>query len=250
MTSRLARRQLLVSIHDVMPATLEQTETILDELRRNSIDKVTLLVVPDTGWDAPGLAKLRSFVDAGAELAGHGWRHKVEAIRSLKHRLHSLALSRDVAEHLALDAPGIAALIRRCYEWFEVNGLPRPGLYVPPAWALGPIPREMLDELPFARYETFAGTYCCQSGRFFPSAMVGFEADTLLRSIVVRSWNALNLLLAGQHRPVRLGIHPGDMELRLAGSLRRLLRQGGITYYYRELPSAATPEGHATVTRP
>ncbi len=235
MPATVSQRQLMASIHDVTPATLGQTEAIHGELHDGGIDKVTLLVVPDTGWNNSTLTRLRTLVDTGAELAGHGWRHKVERVRGLKHRLHSLTISRDVAEHLALDEAGIARLLERCYQWFAENHLPSPELYVPPAWAMGAISQARLTAAPFRYFETFTGNYDSQRHRFFPSAMVGFEADSMLRCLAARCWNALNLLIAGNRHPIRLAIHPDDRSLRLASQLRRLVNEGGQSFFYREM---------------
>ncbi|MBB4284746.1 polysaccharide deacetylase family protein [Roseospira goensis] len=215
---------VLVSIHDVMPATLPQVATLLDLLDRAGAGPVDLLVVPGLDWPASDLATLRDWSRAGHRLAGHGWRHRADRIRGPWHRLHSLLISRDVAEHLALDGDGIADLIARCHAWFAAHDLPAPRLYVPPAWALGAIPRDRLATLPFARYEVFTGLIDAATGRWRPVPMVGFEADTVARVWPVRLWNALNRGHARAWRtPLRIAIHPHDLSYRLGDDLRRTI---------------------------
>lgn len=214
----------IVSIHDVMPGTLPQVAELLAFLDRHGAGPVDLLVVPGLDWRPDQIARLRDWSRAGHRLAGHGWTHRTPRIRGLGHRLHSLLISRDVAEHLALDADGIAALMTRCHAWFEAHDLPAPALYVPPAWALGALPRRRLASLPFARCEVFTGLIEAASGRRHPVPMVGFEVDTVWRVGPVRVWNALN---AGHARfwrtPLRVAIHPFDLSYRLADDLRRLI---------------------------
>ena len=118
-----AGRQLLLSIHDVMPDTLDDVESIFSELNRLGHEEVTLLVVPGSGWTPASLQRLRALAQAGAELAGHGWHHVVDDIRGPRHRLHSLLISRNVAEHLALSTPQIRSLLQRCYDWFDANDI-------------------------------------------------------------------------------------------------------------------------------
>ena len=230
-------RQLVLSIHDVMPATLERTQGIMKRLVDRELTPVTLLVVPGTGWRPDTIAVLRELVAAGAVLAGHGWVHRVDRIRGLRHRVHSALISRNVAEHLALDVPGRVELMRRCFHWFDEQALPTPELYVPPAWAMGPMPRKELRKLPYRQYETLAGVFNVDEMQFRRTAMVGFEADTAFRAASCRLWNALNRRVAGEHRPLRVAIHPDDFELRLGADLERLLDAGGTALGYRELIS-------------
>ncbi len=229
----MAERPALFSIHDVMPHTLDATETIATSLNEAGIYKITLLVVPDTGWDEASLDRLRQLVQRGAELAGHGWRHKIEAIRDVRHWLHSVFISRDVAEHLALDRQGVVDMMQRCYDWFEASGLPAPSLYVPPAWAMGRASRADLDQLPYRSFETLYGVYDSGHGRFVRTPMVGFEADTPFRAFACRTWNRINL--ATSSAPVRVSIHPHDPELRLADDLDKLIAARWSDLYYTEL---------------
>ena len=227
-------------MHDVMPETLALTDGILKRLHSAGLDLATLLVVPGCNWQTNDLDQLRRFCEAGAELAGHGWTHRADTPRDLKHRLHSLFISRNAAEHLSLSTEEIAALIRRCHDWFGERDLPQPDLYVPPAWAMGRVPQALLDQLPFCRYETLAGVYDSATRIFTPSPMVGYETDTWLRALPVRAWNALNRAAAGRRRPLRVAIHPRDFELKLAGDLEQLIAAGGRALSYRDFDAQPT----------
>jgi len=220
-----------------MPETLALTGGILERLHAAGLGLATLLVVPGRNWQAGDFDELRQFCDAGAELAGHGWTHRADAPRDLEHRLHSLLISRNAAEHLSLTADETAALIQRCHDWFAEHQLPQPGLYVPPAWAMGRVSRARLDQLPFSRYETLTGVYDAAKRHFILSPMVGYEADTWLRALPVRAWNALNRGLAGERRPLRVAIHPQDFDLKLANDLERLVEKGGHALSYSQLES-------------
>lgn len=228
--------RLLVSIHDVMPATLDRTRGIFERLHSAGLVPVTLLVVPGTGWDARAIEALKAMVAEGAELAGHGWCHQVGRIRGPKHWLHSRLISRRAAEHLALSRFGILRLMLRNRAWFADHGLPAPQLYVPPAWAMGPVPPGLLDRLPFDFHETLSGVYDARARSFHRLPMAGFETDTALRAAFVAGFNRLNRIWArSSDRPLRLGIHPFDFDLRLADSLRQWIGQGGQALAYRDL---------------
>ena len=211
----LVAPRALVSIHDVMPETREQVSRIL-ALLPQSPQAVTLLVVPGRNWQTADLDWLHQLQQQGYPLAGHGWLHRCDPPISLYHRVHSLLLSRRVAEHLSLSASGIDTLIRNCHQWFLDQGLQPCELYVPPAWAMGAISRAQLADMPFRLFETLTGVFDARAQRMHSLPLAGFEADTPLREWFLRGVNHVNWRRAchtGQ--PLRLGIHPDDLSLRL-----------------------------------
>ena len=232
----------LVSVHDLMPETLPAVRRILDLLDRRGIGPVTLLVVPGRDWSAADLDLLRQLQDAGHVLAGHGWSHRVRRIAGPAHLLHSLLISRRAAEHLALGTEDLRRLVARCHAWFEVRGLNPPTLYVPPAWALGRLDRDALAALPFRQYETTGGVLDAYGGRFRRLPLAGFEADRRWRAGALRLWNAVNTARADAARPLRVAIHPRDLELRLGGALDALLARDLRCHHYGDLLDAPGPE--------
>ncbi len=210
----------LVSVHDVMPKTLAAVEQVLDVLASLEVRPVTLLVVPGCDWSSADLDRLRMLVRRGHVLAAHGWQHRAKRISGLYHRLHALLLSRQVAEHLALDADGILALLRRSRDWFIEHDFQAPTLYVPPAWAMGAISRERLSaEGPFTCYEYFDGLYQASERIWQPTLLLGYEADIPARVPPLRLWNALNRARARSNLALRIGIHPYDLQYGLNADL-------------------------------
>lgn len=233
----------LVSVHDLMPANMAAVRATLALLERLQVAPVTLLVVPGTGWDRAGIATLRALEADGYRLAGHGWQHRVARLRGPYHRLHSLLLSRRVAEHLALDGQAILDLMARCRAWFGTHGLTPPDLYVPPAWALGSVSRQRLMAAgPFALYEVLRGVITAPDGRCQPLPLLGYEADQAWRAPAIRLFNAANRLLAARQGLVRIAIHPHDPDLRLGADLRADLARYPNRIDYRAL----LPAGAAT----
>jgi predicted deacetylase len=161
----------------------------------------------------------------GHRLAGHGWNHKAPSgARTLFHKAHGRLISRNEAEHLSLPREEVEAVVRRCHEWFSRVDLPAPELYVPPAWALGALPRSSLNSLPFRWYEVLRGFVDGATGRLRWIPLVGFEADTTFREISLRVWNGLNGYVARALRgPLRISIHPGDLDLLLRKDVKRML---------------------------
>lgn len=233
----------IVSIHDLTPQTFAQVERILEWLQVRAVPPVTLLVVPGRPWQSAQLQRLRQLTEAGHELAAHGWQHQTQP-RRLAHRIHAALISRNVAEHLDLDSPDILALMQRARDWFPAHGLPSPDCYVPPAWALGRIARVHLAQAPFRTIETTrglihlhahtaasvqpagappgSGTRACTCQNL---PLTGYQADTRLRECFLRRWNALQARIAVRtRRPLRISIHPDDLQLRIADQLDQHLR--------------------------
>lgn len=213
------RQDAVVSIHDVMPETLPRVKEILRLLERMAVHPATLLIVPGRSWSRTDIAWVKSLQRSGCELAGHGWRHRARRKTSIRHRLHGVLLSRNEAEHLSLSPQEIAGKIRACYNWFGNTGLAPPSLYVPPAWAMGPMPKQLLADLPFRLFETQWGLYDAFAGVSVPMPLAGYMADTPLRAGALRISNLCSRRLFPG--PLRIAIHPQDLRLAMAREVER-----------------------------
>jgi len=209
-----------------MPQTLSCVLFIIETLNRLGVSPVTLLIVPGSGWDRPGLETLRDLDRSGYHLAGHGWNHTGRQPKTTAHKLHSAVISKGAAEHLSR-APGeVVRLIQQCFDWFSDNNLSPPALYVPPAWAMGPVAQKTLDRVPFKLYETLSGIYDAESGTFRRLPLVGFEADSSVRIHFLRIFNAINRWLSARlGLPCRVAIHPHDFQLGLGEHLLNTVKQ-------------------------
>jgi predicted deacetylase len=225
----------LISIHDVMPSTLNRVSRITQDLTHLKSCNITMLVVPGHQWSREQLDVLREFEQQGYILCGHGWHHSSKKIRGIYHRLHSLLVSRNAAEHLALDEKEIRQLIDDCHQWFAKNNLGAPDLYVPPAWAMGKISPRQLEQTSFRFFENTSGFYDSSTGQQLYLPLIGFEADNMFQAGALKLWNAVNTLAGSEKKPVRISIHPSDRELLLADSLTSALRSVTNAVHYRSL---------------
>lgn len=226
----------LFSIHDVMPETLDSVAELLEAFHRHGLPLPGLLVVAGRRWCDRDLARLHAWEAAGAEMIAHGWHHETDP-RGLYHHLHAAVLSRNVAEHLALDHAGVCALMQRAYDWFAGHGLAPPMTYVPPAWALGIAPQR-LSTLPFRCVETLSGVLLVAGGAVTRHRLplLGYEADTRLRALFLRAWNARQSGVAvASSRPLRIAVHPRDHRLLLSDDLAATLARPWTTMQYRDL---------------
>lgn len=230
----------LISIHDVMPGTLDDVRITLDLLAAAEIPRVSLLVVPGVPWSDEDLNTLRALEAEGHELVAHGWQHETSPSRPL-HRLHATLISRHAAEHLSLAGDDIAPLMRRSQRWFKAQSLRVPDTYIPPAWALGRLSRADMASLPYSMIETLRGVYVRQdSGAYHlqPMPLLGFEAESALRVRLLTDWNRLQLHLSRRQGSLpRIALHPADHRQPLGGQLRAILALSWTGLRYAYLPS-------------
>ncbi|MDZ7811448.1 MAG: DUF2334 domain-containing protein [Arhodomonas sp.] len=207
--------------------------------RRHGHDAITLLVVPGLPpWSEADTAQLARWQRAGLELAAHGWHHHAARLGGPRHWIHSALLSRRAAEHLALGPDAIADLMRQSAAWFpwqvpDASDQPPP---VPPAWALGGHRTRATTGPALRAHRDHPGG---RSSRGRPPLialpLVGFEADTPMRERLLRAWNNVQARLARDHkRPLRIGIHRDDHELRLAGQLHAFIAGNWRSLRYRD----------------
>ncbi|MGC6506478.1 MAG: polysaccharide deacetylase family protein [Coraliomargaritaceae bacterium] len=225
----------LVSIHDCMPETMDRVEALLDWLGERGVPPVALLIVPGKDWSTDGLKRLRQFAQLGHELVAHGWSHYTEP-RRLFHRIHSTLISRNVAEHLDLDADGVFDLMQRSAGWFTENNLTAPETYVPPSWALGIIRKNAFQQLPYKIIETTRGVIYTRNEKRMTLPLTGFEADTAIREAFLSRWNKYQMNTAMRtEKPLRISIHPDDLQLRLTDQMETLIKNTDEFISYRDL---------------
>ena len=218
----------LLSIHDVMPANrpwvADMLQTLHRELPHLRPQQVTLLVVPGLGWQQDDLAWLRRLAGSGYVLAAHGWDHRAPASRSLFHHLHSAVLSRDAAEHLSRTRDELRQRLLWSRDWFARQALPPPALYVPPAWATGALTQADWSASGFSLVESLGSVFRTGDGQQRALPLLGFEADTPWRVVVLRlfnQWNWWRAAVSGQ--PLRIGLHPLDLSFGLGDDVLEAL---------------------------
>ena len=224
----------LISIHDVMPNTMTEVAEILEICFSLRIKRVTLLVVPGLDWQQEQVDQLRQWEKSDCELAAHGWVHRCSSKKSLWHHIHSLILSRNVAEHLSLKPDDITELMNKSSNWFVENGFNQPSLYVPPAWALGKISKRALQACEYSQVETITGVIFTKYGQTKRLPLVGFEADTFTRELALRFLNGVALRIPTR-KPLRISIHPYDHKLRLSEYLETVLKHCTQTLSYSDI---------------
>lgn len=222
----------VITLHDVMPGRLDEIEYCLGRLDEAGIQQCYLLVVPGRSWSVADHRRLITWADKGHILVAHGWYHQAKTVSGLYHKLHSLVLSKDVAEHMALAEDEVIGLMQRSRDWFDSHGYPSPDYYVPPAWALGKISAGRLGETGFTYVETTSSIFHLPSRQRRRLPLLGFETDHRLQAHLLGLSNLVNLQLTKLMSYISLGtpvirfsLHPADYKLLLAPTIDRYLSQ-------------------------
>ncbi len=159
-------KALCVSIHDVAPATWEDCLVLHRALRQVAPAlPLTWLVVPryhGTAPPAPAMeAALARLLDAGHELALHGYTHVNSAARRPGLRSHFV---RDVyttgeGEFAAIDHTEALQRLDLGLAWFAERGWPVSG-FVPPAWLASAGAHAAIRQRPFIYTTSLTHFHC------------------------------------------------------------------------------------------
>jgi uncharacterized protein len=210
------RSWIVVSVHDVAPATRQASEQWIDDLEELGLP-TTMLVVPGP-WKAPAIgddrrfgAWLRGCQGRGHEIAQHGWTHAATRQGSRGRRLIGRAVARGCAEFWTLGEDEAARRLALGRAQLRSEGIESVG-FVPPGWLASAGALRSMRALGY-RYTTSH------------TAVIDFATGARHRAVALshrtggsleRPGSALMTrtarLLVSQGRPVRIALHPEDVE--------------------------------------
>jgi predicted deacetylase len=237
--------RLVVSIHDVSPATAEQTRRWCDDADTLGIP-VSLLVIPGP-WrgmrlsDAPDYARvLTERARRGDEIVLHGWTHQAGPEGGAIRRAVGHAVARGAAEFAALSAAEASPRLSEGTAALEGVGLSADG-FTPPGWLASPGSIAALKSHGFRYVTTHWGLRHLHDGRLRrgfalshrptggPGERVGVA---LLRSAARRG--------AARGGLVRIALHPDDLgrprlRTETLRAIEAVLAAGGQALTYGQL---------------
>jgi hypothetical protein len=225
-----ARPSLVVSLHDVSPATRAACEAIVEELRALGVGACSLLVIPDHHRrghflkDARFCEWLRELANAGHEAVMHGYFHR-RARRdgeSTLQKLTTRVYTSDEGEFYDLDRTTARELVARAQADFAQLGLAPRG-FIAPAWLLGAEAAEALRELGIAYTTRLAAVFDLRSGATHRSQSLVWSVRSAWRRAVSLAWNAQLFRQLAANPLMRISIHPVDLaHPRIWRQVRRL----------------------------
>jgi predicted deacetylase len=216
-TASLARRFLVVSLHDVAPSTWETNRKILSELAHYGIRKCSLLVVPDYHHQGRAMNN-RAFVswlqeleEIGHEIVIHGYFHERprRAGESVYGRFLTQVYTQDEAEFFDLKYEEASRRIAQARSEFEQAGL-KPYGFVAPGWLLSPSAERAVGDAGMEYTTRLGSVRDLRSGDDFPARSLVYSVRTQWRRQASLCWNAFVAQIARRDWLLRVSIHPVD----------------------------------------
>jgi len=237
--------RLVVSIHDVSPATAEQTRRWCDDADTLGIP-VSLLVIPGP-WrgmslsDTPGYARvLTDRVRRGDEIVLHGWTHRAGPEGGAVRRAVGHAVARGAAEFAALSVQEASPRLASGRAALAEVGLTADG-FTPPGWLASPGAVTALKNHGFRYVTTHWGLRHLHDGRLNrgfalshrPTGGPGERVGVVLLRAAARRGAARGGL-------VRIALHPDDLSrprlrTETLRAIEAVLAAGGQAMTYGQL---------------
>jgi predicted deacetylase len=144
LSAEAERSALVVSIHDVAPATREAAEKIITELAHHGVGVCSLLVIPNyhhrgcSTEDREFVRWLQELEGKGHEIVIHGYFHERPRRNgeNLRERFFTRSYTNDEGEFYDLDYDEAFRRITQARHEFTGAGLTPRG-FIAPAWLLG-----------------------------------------------------------------------------------------------------------------
>jgi predicted deacetylase len=240
----LAPPRLVVSVHDVSPATASESRRWVHDLDQRGLS-ASLLVVPGP-WREPTLSSdpefagwLRACAERGHEVCLHGWDHTARPGGPPGRALVGNLVARGCAEFWSLDEDEGAERARRGLDVLARFGLEASG-FTPPGWlASAPAVRGLRRA--GLRYVTTHGSVVdLRSGRRLRAPVICHRphgrGERVGAELMIRAPG----LLLRPGRTLRIALHPDDLlrpDLREAAlrSVDAALDLGAVAVTYQDL---------------
>jgi predicted deacetylase len=237
--------RLVVSIHDVSPATADQTARWCADADALGVP-VSLLVIPGR-WRGDSLADTPDYADTlrvraarGDEIMLHGWLHQAGPEGGRVRRAVGQVVARGAAEFAALDQAQAAERLANAGEIFRSVGLSAQG-FTPPGWLASPGSVKALSAAGFEYLTTHRGLWSLPQHRLSPGFALshrpsgGFSERTGAKMMLAGARRG-----AARGRLVRVALHPDDLGrpgLRdtTLRAIEDVLRAGGVAQTYATL---------------
>jgi predicted deacetylase len=228
-TARVEKGSLVVSLHDVAPATQQVTEKILTALAHRGVSVCSLLVVPNYHNLGSSVENrefslwLRELEGRGHEIVIHGYFHERprQPNEDFRAKLITRFYTNDEGEFYDLGYDEALLRITRARDEFRQIGL-RPRGFIAPAWLLNKEAESAAIDAGLEYTTRLRTVRDFRSDRDFHSRALVYSVRNRWRTAVSLLWNGALLPYASQKALVRLSIHPPDFEC--AEVWRQILR--------------------------
>lgn len=215
------RNALVVSVHDVAPATQSVVEEIVKELARHHVPVCSLLVIPNYHHRG-SFAENRGFVrwlqeleSQGHEVVIHGYFHERPRRNGedLPKKFFTRLYTKDEGEFYDLDYEESFRRITQAREEFVRAGLTPRG-FIAPAWLLGSAAERAAVEAQMEYTTRLTTVRDLRSGDNFPARTLAYSVRSGWRRVASLAWNSMLARQLAGAALARVSIHPADRDHR------------------------------------
>ncbi|PZR75058.1 MAG: hypothetical protein DLM73_06210 [Chthoniobacterales bacterium] len=234
LSAEAEREALVVSVHDVAPATRAAAEKIVAELAHQRVSVCSLLVVPNyhhrgSSTEDRGFVRwLQELETQGHEIVIHGYFHERPRRdgESVREKFFTRLYTNDEGEFYDLDYDEALRRITRAREEFAAASLTPRG-FIAPAWLLGPAAERAAADAEMEYTTRLTGLRDLRSGDDFRARTLVYSVRSGWRRAASLAWNGLLARQLATAQLARVSIHPTDLGhheiwqqiLRLTGRL-------------------------------
>ncbi len=230
------QRALVVSIHDVAPATRDRVDEIVRHITDLGANFSSLLVVPDYHRQGRAMADpafcewLRELGERGHEVVLHGFFH--ERARRPNETPRDQFITRfytaDEGEFYDLGYDEARALIEEAQRDFAAQGF-RPRGFIAPAWLLGAEAERAAIDAGMTYTTTLRQVRDFVARQEIASQSLGYSVRSSWRRGLSLGWNRWLFSRLTNNALLRLSLHPPDIShpeiwRQIRGIIARALR--------------------------
>ena len=216
-TASATKDFLVVSIHDVAPATQSIVSKILSELAQKGVYHCSLLVVPNyhhrgaSTRDPDFVSWLRQLEAGGHEIVIHGYFHERprRGGESAFQKLVTQIYTQGEGEFYDLGYDEAFGRITTARDEFLAAGL-KPRGFVAPAWLLSNEGLRAARDSEMEYTTHLRNVVDLRSGEIFPARSLVYSVQNGWRRATSLAWNAVLSRALRDNPLIRLGIHPPD----------------------------------------
>jgi uncharacterized protein len=212
-----AADSVVVSLHDVAPATQQITSRIISELSAHGVRVCSVLVVPDYHHQG-AMAKHREFVTwlrtleaDGHEIVIHGYFHErpPHTKETLRDKFFTRFYTQNEGEFYDLTYEEALRRITMARDEFRALGL-KPYGFIAPAWLLGNEAEQAVRDAELEYTTRLRTVYDLRSESTFRARTLVYSVHNNWRRVLSHSWNAALFRLMKGKPLLRISIHPPD----------------------------------------
>ena len=243
LSAEAERAALVVSIHDVAPATQARVQEIITELAHCGVAVCSLLVVPNyhrggSSTEDRGFVRwLQDLETKGYEIVIHGYFHERPRRdgETVSEKLFTRFYTKDEGEFYDLDYDEALRRITRARQEFTAAGLSPRG-FIAPGWLLGTSGERAAADADLEYTTRLTAVRDLRSGENYPARTLAYSVRSGWRRTASLAWNNLLVRQLAEAPLARVSIHPPDRDHReiwnqILRLTERLLENRNATTY-------------------